>query len=356
MLSSDEILDLHRTLVSQESISGNEQGLVTWLCTFFESKGVKAERLENNVIVRTGNGKPLLFNSHLDTVPANSSWTRDPWHAESVDGKVFGLGSNDAKASVTAMISCFMRIHDAGGPVELTLMLVAQEETGGRGTEFAWPTMRKRGYMPEGIVVGEPTGLNIGTSQKGLMILELLAEGDACHAANARQLGAKNPVYQLAADLKHLEEINLGPEHPLLGETTLQPTMLMGSQASNQVPGVATAVLDLRTVPGMSNTDLLERLRSQVTSEIRPRSIRLEPYDCADDASIVIAAKAARPQSVTFGSPTMSDQVFFTGFPTIKCGPGLSERSHTGDEFVLESEILEGADFYFNLCEAFARG
>lgn len=303
-------------------------------------------RLGDNIIARAGSGPKVLFNSHLDTVPPNEGWTRDPWEVESIDGKVFGLGSNDAKASVAAMMATLEVVHKNGGPCEVVLILACEEETGGKGTEIAWPWLREQGWIPEGVVVGEPTELQIGTSQKGLMILELIHRGQACHAANAHILGAINPVWALAEDILKLRDVDLGPAHELLGECSIQPTVLKGAQAHNQVPSEAMAVIDLRTVPGLTHAELLARLQSQVSGELRARSSRLEPYECPSDAMIVEAAKRAWPAANVFGSRTMSDQVFFRGVAAIKCGPGISARSHTADEFVLESEIIEGFDFY----------
>ena len=128
----------------------------------------------------------------------------------------------------------------------------------------------------------------------------------------------------------------------------------MGASAKNQVPGEARATLDLRTVPGVSHEQLRSDLQRQIQGKLDTVSLRLEPYACPADALIVQAAQRARPQSIPFGSPTMSDQVFFQGVPTIKCGPGISARSHTADEFVLRSEIEDGAAFYAQLVNEFA--
>ena len=350
-----DVLGLHRTLVSIESVSRNEGPIMDWVFGYLQDYGIKVERIGQNVVARAGSGPAVLFNTHLDTVPANSSWTRDPWAVESVGGKVYGLGSNDAKASAAAMIGALVEVHQRGGPCELTLMLVSEEEVGGRGTEVLWPQLLDRGYSPVGIVVGEPTELQIGVAQKGLIILRLITRGDACHAANANRLGAKNPVWELCDAVSRLVHVNLGPVHPQLGETTLQPTVLQAAQAHNQVPGEAVCVVDIRTVPGLTPEQLADRVEKVVGCEVDRKSLRLAAYECPRDARIIKAAMSARPESKPFGSPTMSDQVYFQGWPAIKCGPGISARSHTADEFVLESEILEATAFYGRLLEEMAK-
>jgi acetylornithine deacetylase len=308
------------------------------------------------VVATAGQGPRVLFDTHLDTVPPAGGWSREPWRAAAEDGRVYGLGSNDAKASVAAMMTAFLEVLAAGGPCEVTLLLAAREETGGDGTETVWPILRREGLRPRGVVVGEPTGLDIARAQKGLLILELAAEGDACHSAHAEALGARNPIRTLARDIAALEAIDLGPEHALLGRTTLEPTLLRAGERRNMVPGEASVYLDLRTVPGLSPAELTERVRRGVAGRVRVHSDRLPPRECPEDAAIVAAARAARPEARVVGSRTMSDMVFFDDVPAIKCGPGESDRSHRPDEYVLEREVAEGARFYARLLRAFARG
>lgn len=354
-MSDAELLEFHRNLVSISSLSRHEGPIADWVQEFLCKAGAEVWRHGDSVIARAGQGPKLLLNSHLDTVPATNQWTRPPLEPTVVDGRVYGLGANDAKASVAAMTSAFLKALANDGPCEVVLLLAPMEETGGGGTEISLPwLMAEKAWIPQGAVVGEPTQLDIGVAQKGLMILELTERGDACHAGNAARLGAVNPIWNLARDILALEAADLGPPHPRLGAPSLQPTVLRGAEVHNQVPGEALCVLDVRTVPGLTHSALLERLRTSVTGELRERSVRLEPYECDERATIVQAAAKARPASRLFASPTMSDQVFFRGLPAIKCGPGVSARSHTPDEFVMESEILEGAEFYGALMGAFA--
>src|SRR6185295_2716234 len=104
--------------------------------------GVAPQRLGDSLLMVTGgNGgggeaKPLLLlDTHLDTVPPVDGWTRDPFAAEAVDGRVYGLGSNDAKASVAAMTAAFLALAAERLPFDLGLALVEGEETRGTGTQ-----------------------------------------------------------------------------------------------------------------------------------------------------------------------------------------------------------------------------
>lgn len=352
--SAGQILDFHRRLVATPSPSHQEGAIATLVEGELRAAGAEVRRLGDNVLARAGSGPRLLLNSHLDTVAATPQWTRDPWTPAREDGRVYGLGANDAKAAVAAMVAAFAGVVERGGPCDVALLLVPEEETGGKGTEVAWPALRAGGFAPEGVVIGEPTGLDVAIAQKGLLILELSSEGDACHAANAAALGARNPIRGLARDVVALDGVDLGPEHPLLGRTTLEPTVLSAGERRNQVPGRAACWLDLRTVPGVPHEELAARVRAAVAGPVRVHSDRLRPRECPSDAPIVAAARAARPAARLYGSRTMSDLVFFDGVPALKCGPGRSERSHTPDEWVLESEILDGAAFYETLIARFA--
>jgi acetylornithine deacetylase len=204
-------------------------------------------------------------------------------------------------------------------------------------------------------VVGEPTGLDVAVAQKGLLLLELVALGDTCHAAHAAKLGARNAVVVLAHDLVALAGAELAPVHPLLGPTTVQPTMVRAGEARNVVPGEARAVLDLRTTPAASHAAVTARVRGLVASEVAVLSERLVPRQTDEASWLVRSAQAARPQARLYGSPTLSDMVYVRDVPAIKVGPGESERSHTPDEWVGEEEVVAGAAFYTTLVRECAR-
>ncbi len=354
MLPEREILALHRAITAIRSVSGEEGELAGFLGELLRRNGVPLTRLGSSLLATVGAGPVLLFDTHLDTVPPSPGWTRDPWDVQVVDGRVYGLGSNDAKAAVAAMTAAFLAFREAELPFTLALALVEGEETRGTGTEAVLAELARRGTPPEAAVVGEPTGLDIAVAQKGLMVLELVARGDACHAAHAESLGAANAARRLAHDLVALEQVDFGPPHPRLGRVTLEPTQLRAGTARNVVPGEATAVLDVRTTPGLHGRELVERLELAVAGEVRVLSERLRPREIPEASPLVEAAREARPEARLFGSATLSDLVFMEGIPAVKCGPGKTERSHTPDEFVLESEILAGARFYTRLVRAYA--
>ena len=354
-MTPEDVLDLHRRLVATPSVSHEEDAAVALMATWLEDHGAAVEVLERNVIAwAPGAPEPrLLLNSHLDTVPPTDAWTKDPWEVRVVDGRVEGLGANDAKASVAAMAGAFVAAFEGHPDVPLGVAFVADEETGGRGTEIVLPHLDAAGWALEGAVVGEPTDLDVAVAQKGMIVLELIESGDAGHVANAAAVGARNAVRLLARDLLALDDVDLGPPHADLGAPTCEPTIVSGGCARNIVPDRASCFLDIRTTPGTSHAEIVSRLDGVVSGELRAVSTRLQARECPRDAAILRAALAARPHATTYGSSTMSDWVYFETVPAIKCGPGKSSRSHTPDEFVLESEVLDGFETYGRIIHHF---
>lgn len=352
-LPDREVLDLHRQIVGIRSVSGEEAALADHLEAYLRGRGAAPLRLGNSLLVlhgpATGETPVLLLDTHLDTVPPAPGWTRDPWKVDEEEGRIHGLGSNDAKASVAAMIAGFLAFLEARLPVTLALALVEGEETRGTGTEAVLAELARRGLALEGAVIGEPTGLDLAVAQKGLMVLELVARGDACHAAHAAALGATNAARLLARDLVALEELDFGPPHEHLGPITLEPTQVHAGTARNVVPAEATAILDVRTTPALQREEIARRVREAVRSEVRVLSDRLRPKETPEGAPLVEAARKVRPEARVFGSATLSDMAFLNGTQALKCGPGRTERSHTPDEYVLASEVLDGARFYTRL-------
>ncbi|HYN21257.1 MAG TPA: M20/M25/M40 family metallo-hydrolase [Thermoanaerobaculia bacterium] len=354
MLPEREILALHRAIVGIPSVSGDEGELASFLEEKLRQRGASSERVGNSLLALHGDGPVLLLDTHLDTVPPAPGWTRDPWQVEVADGRVIGLGANDAKASVAAMVAAYLAFLEVELPFTLALALVEGEETRGNGTQAVLQELAHRGLAVESAVVGEPTGLGIAVAQKGLMVMELLARGNACHAAHAASLGAVNAARLLARDLVALEDIDFGPAHPLLGSITLEPTQIRAGTARNVVPAEASAVLDVRTTPALSPDEIAGRVRERVSGELRVLSDRLLPSETPMDSMIVQAACRSLPAARIYGSPTLSDMALLGGAPAVKCGPGRSERSHTPDELVMEEEILDGARFYTRLIGAYA--
>lgn len=355
-LAAEELLELHARLIEIPSLSGEEGAIADFAAGFLTARGARVERIGHSLVATAGAGPLLLFDSHLDTVPPGPGWRREPFAATREAGRVYGLGANDAKASVAAMTAAFLELAPEPLGVTLALALVAEEETKSRGTRDVLDWLAVHGLAVAGAIFGEPTGLDLAVAQKGLVVLELTARGEAAHAAHARALGAANAARRLARDLVALEGLDLGPDHPQLGATTLEPTVVRAGSARNVVPAEASAILDVRATPLVAPETLVARVRAAVAGEVRVVSDRFAPRQTPAGSALLAAARAARPEARRYGSATLSDWALLpAGTPGIKVGPGRSERSHTPDEYVDESELLDGAQFYAALARAFAR-
>jgi acetylornithine deacetylase len=335
------VVELLSDLVRARSPSREEGPAVDVMEAWLRACGCDVVRRDRNIAaIREGSepGPTLLLLSHLDTVPATPSWTRDPWSPTIEGPRMYGLGANDAKGCVAAMACAFSQATVRRG--RLVFAPVCEEEVGRGGAEVFLPTLPRA----DEAIVGEPTGLEIAVAQNGLLILDLVAHGRAGHAARPHL--ADNALYRAARDVLALEAMSLDRVHPVAGRTTHAVTVLRGGERHNVIPDRCEITVDLRTTAAYTHAELVEIVRSRVASEVTVRSERFHPVATPADAPILAAARRARPEAKVFASPTLSDWAHLGGTPAIKWGPGLSEVSHTADEWVEIAMVEAGAEAY----------
>ena len=340
-------------LVAVPSLSGSEAALGDLVAARLAAAGFAVERIGAGVVAEAGPRRApvLLLCSHLDTVSAGPSWSAAPWRAQWEGERLVGLGANDAKASVAAMMTAAAAWCAAGarGGFRLRLACNALEETTNRGME---DLLAARG-LPAVAVIGEPTGMHVVRAQSGLAVLEAEWRGRSCHAAHAAAVEHDNALLAAARDLAGFPACALvGPRHELCGQSTLAATVLQAGERHNLVPDRALALLDARLSPGTSAEDLRCAARVLLPrAEVRVRSARRPPFETPADHPWVRAALAATGRGAAIGSATMSDMALLQGVPAVKCGPGRSQRSHTPDEFVTRGELEAGVRGYARLLE-----
>jgi acetylornithine deacetylase len=350
----DEI-DLLKRMVAIPSVSGEEEALARYVEETAKGWGLDTTRDDLAVRVEVRCGKPgptIALVSHLDVVPPGRGWTRDPF-TPTVDGtRLYGRGSGDAKASVSAMLCAAMDVADAGGPENGRLLVLF-----GYGEETKHTTMERavaHAGPIDAAVVGEPTNLDFAVAQRGLMMVDLLAEGDQRHAGYAAADGEfRNAVLVLARDLLKLDGLFTERSHPVLGHTTATPTMLEAGVSRNVTPPVAKAILDIRSTPDWTHDEVADVLRQSLTSNVVVTSQRLVPCETPAGSRLLSVARRVRPEARTFGSPTCSDWVFLRHADGVKCGPGTSRRSHTPDEYVDLPEVSAARGFYARVVRAY---
>lgn len=352
------VLALHDALVRFPSLSTEERAIADFVEAHARAAGLDVGRHEDNVWAALGSGDDLvLFASHLDVVPPSATMPFDPFTPTTVDGKIYGRGTVDAKASGAAMLQALIDLKQAGfdPPGRVMVALTACEETGGpyNGLESLRP------HLPpvSAAIIGEPTELRPCLAQKGLLILTVTSEGRTAHAARAH-LG-QNALTAMARDLLRVDAFAFDKVDPLLGSPTATATIVQGGTAKNVVPDRCTATLDVRSTPAYTHPELAALFADALESEVSVYSERLVPCSTAPDARIAVATRAALRglglDDEPFGSPTASDWTFVADVPAVKIGPGRSELSHTPDEHVEAAAVERAVEVYASIAHRYFR-
>lgn len=342
-----KVVDLLKSMISIPSVSRDEGEVADMLCGFLSSEGVTPVRFGNNIYVAPADydaSRPtLLLNSHIDTVRAVEGWQRDPFTPVEEDGRLYGLGSNDAGASVVSLVGACLLLSRKPQPYNLALLLSCEEEVSGRGGVSA--VIDKLGKI-DFAVVGEPTGMRPAIAEKGLMVLDGEIYGEAGHAA--RNEGV-NAIYKAIDVVDTLRNLTFDKVSPMLGPVKISVTQINAGTQHNVIPDLCTIVVDVRTTDAYSNLATLEKIREAVPEcTLTPRSTRLNPSGVSESHPLV--RRAAMLGLEPFGSPTLSDQALMP-WPSLKMGPGDSARSHTADEYILLDEIRQAIEYYVTLLD-----
>lgn len=347
------VLDFLKELIRFPSLSGEETEIADFVEAHVRRAGVDVLRHENNVAFSVGEGEDtLLLNSHLDVVPPSSDHPYDPFEPVETDGVLYGRGSVDAKASGAAMTTALLSLAAEGWTPtngRLIVGLTTYEESGGKKNGLQ--DLRPQLPSLTAAVVGEPTTLRPCVAQKGLLILKIHAWGKAAHAGRSH-LG-ENAILAATTAIQQLEDLTLDREDPHLGAPTATVTTIEGGDAHNVVPEHCVFTVDLRTTPAYTHDEIVDRVSAAVDAEVEVYSDRLVPCATPQDARIVRAARAARPDATPFGSPTSSDWVFLHDVPAVKMGPGQSNRSHTAKERIDVDEVRKAVEVYRTLIETY---
>ncbi len=340
-----EAIELLKALIQTPSFSKSEDKTADLITSFFKQKNMEVNRYKNNIWVTSLNKNPalptLLLNSHHDTVKPVTNWTKDPFNPQVENGILYGLGSNDAGGSLVSLIAIFLHFYNQKNlPINLVFLASAEEEISGKnGVEAVLPKLGKIDFG----IVGEPTKMQMAIAEKGLVVLDGTATGQAGHAAREE---VDNAIYRAIKDIDYLQNLKFEKVSKQLGSIKISVTEINAGSQHNVIPDKCSFVVDVRTTEAYSNTEVVNYLNENTYSNLEARSLRLEPSGIAYTHPLV---QAGRKLGIpTFGSSTLSDQALMN-FPTLKMGPGDSKRSHTANEFILLSEIENGIQIYGQL-------
>lgn len=341
-----DAVNLLKKLIATPSFSREENATGDIIEQFFQERNIPVQRIGNNVIVRSkyweDSRKTILLNSHHDTVRPAKGYTRDPFQATTEDGKLYGLGSNDAGGSLVALIATFLYFYKKDRGYNLILVASAEEEISGSNGIAA--VRDKIGTIDLGII-GEPTQMRMAIAEKGLMVIDGEAKGKSGHAAREEGI---NAIYIALKDIEWLRQYEFPKVSPLLGKTKVSVTQIQAGTQHNVVPDTCKFVMDVRTNEEYSNEEVFQFLNDHTKANLTARSFRLNSSKIALDHPVV--KKGLAMGLAYYGSPTLSDQALLP-FTTIKIGCGKSARSHTADEFIYVKEIEEGIETYITLIE-----
>ena len=344
MLTQNAIA-LLQDLIRLESFSGAEDRTATRIEEWFSSYEIPFQRKDNNMWATNKHfdiQKPtLLLNSHHDTVHPNQGYTRNPYSPDIEDGKLYGLGSNDAGGALVSLIACFTHFYNQEN-LDYNLLMVAsaeEENAGKKSLRYLIPDLPKIDVA----IVGEPTLMDLAIAEKGLVVFDLSLKGTASHAAHPNE---DNPLMKLPKLLKAIDELEFDKVSPLLGPVKATLTQVNAGSQHNVVPSEVNMVLDVRVNECYSNKEIEQIIKSSLDCEVKARSLRLRSSSINPDHPLVKAGITLGKE--TYGSPTLSDQAGLD-CPSLKLGPGDSTRSHSANEFIFVREIEEGITFYINL-------
>lgn len=340
------VLDLLLQIIATPSFSKEEKNTAAIIEQFFTNRNITVNRHLNNVWCRNkffDATKPsVLLNSHHDTVKPNPHYTKNPFEPVIEDGKLFGLGSNDAGGCLVSLIAAFLHFYDVPDlKYNLILAATAEEEISGTGgIESVLPLLPAIDFA----IVGEPTQTNLAIAEKGLLVLDCTVVGKAGHAA--REEG-NNAIYKALTDITWFQTFCFPEISPVLGRVKMSVTVInTENKAHNVVPAECSFVVDIRVTEMYTHEEVLQTIKQHVSCDTKPRSMRLRSSGISIDHPVVQAGIQLGKN--TFGSPTTSDKALIP-VPSLKCGPGDSARSHTADEFIYLDEITQGIETYIGL-------
>ena len=341
-----EAVSLLKSLISIPSISREETQAADFLQNYIEAEGMQTGRKGNNVWCLSPMfdlKKPtILLNSHIDTVRPVNGWRKDPFTPREENGKLYGLGSNDAGASVVSLYEAFCILSEKEQPYNLIFLASCEEEVSGKnGIESALAELPPISFA----VVGEPTGMQPAVAEKGLMVLDCTAIGKAGHAARNEGI---NAITLAMKDIEWFSTYQFPEKSDFLGPVKMTVTIIHAGTQHNVIPDKCTFIVDVRSNELYSNEELFAEIKKHISCEAQARSFRLNSSRIDEKHPFV--QKAMKLGRVPFGSPTLSDQALMS-FPSVKIGPGRSSRSHTAEEYIMLKEIEEAIGLYLELLD-----
>lgn len=344
-----EAIALLKKLIKTSSFSGEENKTAVLIEKWFSNHNIPFERENNNVWAYNHHFnilKPtILLNSHHDTVKPNQGYTLDPFVPLEADGKLFGLGSNDAGGCLVSLMAAFTHLYKKKN-LSHNIVIVASAEEESSGPKGLNSVLK---HLPklDCAIVGEPTEMQLAIAEKGLLVLDIIVQGTASHAAHPND---DNSIYNTIEVIEWFKNYKFKKISEVLGPVKMTVTQIDAGKQHNVVPSECHLVIDIRVNDKYTNEEILEVVAENIKATIKPRSMHLNASSIDKNHPLVQAG--IELGRTTYGSPTLSDQSVLS-CQSLKLGPGSSPRSHTANEFIFINEIEEGIELYIKMLSDF---
>jgi acetylornithine deacetylase len=335
-------IQLLKELIRIPSFSKEEDKTASLIEGWFKDNNINPSRIKNNVWCKNkffDETKPtILLNSHHDTVKPNNSYSINPHIPIIKEGKLYGLGSNDAGGCLVSLMVTFLHFYEHQDlKYNLIMAATAEEEISGKnGIVCLEELLPKIDFA----IIGEPTEMNLAIAEKGLLVIDVYSGGTSGHAAHENR---DNAIYNAIKDIEWFNTYKFTKKSPNLGSVKMTVTQINSGTQHNVVPDQCHFVVDVRVNECYSNHEVFDIIEKQIQGKAVARSFRLNSSSISKEHPIVKAGIALGKG--IYGSPTISDQALIN-CESIKIGPGKSTRSHSADEFIYLEYVKEGIELY----------
>lgn len=370
MIGEDLLFEIFKGLIEIDTSNpdGNEKEAALYLKTVFDRYGISCsvqeiseDRANFFAEYETGvPGETLMFNGHLDVVPASEPWSTSPFSVTEKDNRLYARGSCDMKGGIaafcSAVISLILERKLTRGKVQI--LCVADEECANLGTRYYFEHLESE-KRPDYVIIGEPTELRLAVAHRGVSRDYIRIQGNARHAALRNE--EKTSIEQAGDAIRALEKLNvelLKMNHKILPPPSVAITKLNAYEKDNIIPGTVEMLTDFRILPGMKHECVVELLKEALENEDVNRyeleehffmpGGQLDPEDGLVKMMLPIVSEVTGKDDGPQAFGASCEQCFFeeNEIKAVICGPGSLNEAHTVDEFVEKSDLLKAVEIY----------
>jgi acetylornithine deacetylase/succinyl-diaminopimelate desuccinylase family protein len=349
--------------INSENPPGNERAIAKYIKDFLEDLKIPAETIEFDknrfdVVASVGSGKGMMFNGHMDTVPAGdiNKWRYDPFAGKIANGKLYGRGSSDMKGGIAAILAAVKNLSNEEFKRKLLLTFVADEEVALRGSKYLIANRKDVFKDVKYGLVAECNSLRLAIAQKGIVDIKIKFKGKAAHGSRP-ELG-DNAIYKAAdfiQELRKLIEQLKTKKNPILGSGTINVGTIRGGTKINIVPDFCEIEVDRRLIPTETTAlavkqikSLLKKLKLKADIEL---GVNRLPMQIAKDFELIkILNKITKLKTIGETGYTEVELYYRdAGVPCLTVGPGLEIQAHVTDEYIPIKNLQRATKIYEQL-------